>query len=359
MTSRGALPDFQPDPNGSLFDRVDRLVEDGQRFAAVQANAAQTLTYWRIGREIHLDILGEQRADYGKEIVSTLSTQLVAKRGRTYVVRNLRRMIQFARLLTDPEIVSTLSTQLSWSHILELLPVEDEQARLFYAREAAANRLSVRELRGAIDRKAYERREIADSQITPGSALPLDTFRDPYLLDFLGLEGAFHERDLEAAIMREMEQFLLEFGRGFAFVARQKRIILDGEDFYLDLLLYNRTLRRLVAVELKTERFKSAHEGQLKLYLKWLDRYERQPGEEAPIGLLLVTKANREQIELLEMHKDGIMVAEYWTEVLPKEDLQDRLDAILRNARERVARQGITAPLGDPRSPVLSDILDD
>ncbi|MDR0283319.1 MAG: DUF1016 domain-containing protein, partial [Propionibacteriaceae bacterium] len=127
-----------------------------------------------------------------------------------------------------------------------------------------------------------------------------------------------------------------------AFVARQKRIILDGEDFYLDLLLYNRTLRRLVAVELKTERFKAAHEGQLKLYLKWLDRHERQPGEEAPIGLLLVTKANREQIELLEMHKDGIMVAEYWTEVLPKEDLQDRLDDILRSARERLARRGIT-----------------
>ncbi|MDR0284636.1 MAG: PDDEXK nuclease domain-containing protein [Propionibacteriaceae bacterium] len=343
----GIVPDFHTDPTASLFDRVNSLIEDGQRFAAVQANAAQTLTYWRVGREVHLDILNEQRADYGREIVSTLSTQLVAARGRGYAVRNLRRMIQFARLFPDVEIVSTLSTQLSWSHILELLPITDDQARLFYAREAATNHLGVRELRGVIDRKAYERREIADSRIAPGSALPLDTFKDPYLLDFLGLDGTFQERDLEAAIMREMERFLLEFGTGFTFVARQKRIILDGEDFYLDLLLYNRTLRRLVAVELKTERFKAAYEGQLKLYLRWLDRYERQPGEEAPIGLLLVTKANREQIELLEMHKDGIMVTEYWTEVLPKEDLQDRLDIILRSARERLARRGIADSLTD------------
>ena len=171
--------------------------------------------------------------------------------------------------------------------------------------------------------------------------MPLDTFRDPYLLDFLGLAGAYQERDLETAIIREMQAFLLEAGQGWAFVAHQKRLIIDDEDFYLDLLFFSRPLRRLIAVELKVGKFKAAYEGQMKLYLKWLDRYERQIGEEAPIGLILCTAAGREQIELLEMHKDGIAVAEYWTALPPKKVLEERLQLILRQAKERLARREI------------------
>jgi len=171
----------------------------------------------------------------------------------------------------------------------------------------------------------------------------LDTFRDPYLLDFLGLNGGFHERDLESAIIHEMQTFLLEAGNGWAFVARQKRIILDGDDFYLDLLFYSRPLRRLIAVELKIGKFEPAYEGQMKLYLKWLDRYERQTGEEAPIGLILCTEASRERVELLEMHKDGIAVAEYWTTLPPKEELEERLELIMRQAKERLARRQVAA----------------
>jgi predicted nuclease of restriction endonuclease-like (RecB) superfamily len=250
-------------------------------------------------------------------------------------------MIQFAKLFPDPEIVSTLSTQLGWSHFLELLPVTSEDARMFYARQAAEQRLGVRALRGIIQRKAYERREIANSQVAPGSAVPLDTFRDPYLLDFLGLEDGFHESDLESAIIHDMQAFLLEAGNSWAFVARQKRIIIDGDDLYLDLLFYSRPLRRLIAVELKVGKLKAAYEGQMKLYLKWLDRYERQPGEEAPIGLILCTEASRERIELLEMHKDGIVVAEYWSSLPPKQELEERLQLILRQAKERLARREI------------------
>jgi len=328
-----------PTPAGTLFERVDFLIEQGQQIASQSANAAQTLTFWRVGLEVHRDILREQRADYGKHIVSTLSTQLVAKRGRSYAVRNLRRMIQFARLFPDPEIVSTLSTQLSWSHIIELLPIKNNEARLFYADQAAHNQLSVQELRGIISRKAFERKEIANAQITPGSAVPLDAFRDPYLLDFLMLKDTYLEHDLESAILRDLEEFLLETGNGFTFVARQKRMIIDNEDYYLDLLFYSRSLHRLIAVELKLGKFKAAYKGQMELYLRWLDRHDRQVGEEAPLGLILCTEASREQIELLQMDKDGIVVAEFWTALPPKEELENRIQVILRDAREREARR--------------------
>jgi predicted nuclease of restriction endonuclease-like (RecB) superfamily len=252
-------------------------------------------------------------------------------------------MIQFAQVFPDEQIVSSLMTQLSWSHILRLLPLKTDEARAFYVGQAVTHRLSVRELGGTIGRKAYERREIANSRVVAGSAVPLDAFRDPYLLDFLGLEGGFHERDLESAIIHGMQAFLLEVGNGWAFVARQKRIILDGDDFYVDLIFYSRPLRRLIAVELKVGKFKAAYKGQMELYLKWLDRYERQEGEEAPIGLILCTEASRERIELLEMHKDGIVVAEYWTTLPPKKELEERLELILEQAKERLARRALLA----------------
>ncbi len=169
--------------------------------------------------------------------------------------------------------------------------------------------------------------------------VPADTFSDPYLLDFLGLHDGYLEADLEAAILRDLEAFLLEVGTGFTFVERQKRMVIDGKDFHLDLLLYHRPLKRLVAVELKIGEFDARDEGQMKLYLKWLNRYERHDGEETPIGLILCAEASREQIELLEMHKDGIVVAEYWTALPPKHELEQRLQVMLRGARERLTRR--------------------
>lgn len=166
--------------------------------------------------------------------------------------------------------------------------------------------------------------------------IPADSFRDPYFLEFLGLHDSWAERDLEEAIIREMEAFLLEVGNGWAFVSRQQRMTVDNDDFYLDLLFFSRPLRRLIAVELKIGKFKPSYKGQMDFYLKWLDRYERQPGEEAPIGLILCTEASREQVELLEMHKDGIVVAEYWTTLPPKEKLETRIQEIYRDARHQI-----------------------
>lgn len=326
-----------------LLDRASDVIEEGQAAAARQANLALTLTFWRLGKLVDEEVLGSERAAYREQIVVSLGRQLVERYGRSFEEKNLRRMIQFAQQFPDEQIVVSLGRQLSWTHFRTLLPLKSPEARAFYVQEAVVQGLSVRGLRQLIARKAFERREIANAQLVGETAVPRDVFRDPYLLDFLGLEDTFLERDLEAAIIRDMQAFLLEAGNGFAFVERQKRMIIDDDDFHLDLLFFSRPLRRLVAVELKIGKFKAAYEGQMKLYLKWLDRYERREGEESPIGLILCTEASREQVELLEMHKDGIVVAEYWTALPPKAELQARIQQIYQAATERVARREIEA----------------
>lgn len=326
---------------GDLFGQVSALIEQTRAALATQANAALTLMNWQIGRLIDTEVLAEQRAEYAQEIVVTLSRQLTERYGRGFDRANLYRMRQFAQAFPDREIVATLSRQLSWSHFVALIAVDHDAARAFYIQQTLDARLSVRALRDLIGRQGFERREIANAQTPGGSTVPLDTFSDPYFLDFLGLKDAYAERDLEDALIREMETFLLEVGNGWAFVARQKRMSIDNDDFFLDLLFYSRPLHRLIAVELKIGKFKAAHEGQMKLYLKWLDRYERRSDEEAPLGLILCTETSREQVELLEMHKDGIVVAEYWTALPPKEELQRRITQIYRAAKERVARRAL------------------
>lgn len=235
--------------------------------------------------------------------------------------------------------------QLSWTHFLQPIPLKTEQARNYYAQHCAEQRWSVRELHQQIERKAFERTEIASAQAPELPAAegesPALVFKDPYFLDFLGLRQGHDEANLEGAILRQLEAFILELGRGFAFVERQKRMVIDGEDFYLDLLFFHRRLRRLVAIELKLGRFKAAHKGQMELYLAWLNQYERQPGEEPPIGLILCAEAGCEQVELLQMHQDGITVAEYWTELPPKAELERQLHQALQDARERLTRRGV------------------
>lgn len=333
--------DDVPQDQDDLLEYVVGLVEQGRRVAASQVNATLTITYWLVGRAISVHNLRNGRAEYGREILATLSQELATRFGPGFDQTNLSRMVKFARQFPDHALVTDLAARLSWSHFVNLLAVRSDAARRFYAEEAMSKRLSVRELRAAIARKAYERREIANSQIPAGSEVPRDTFSDPLILDTLGLHDTFLEKDLQAAILRDMQAFLMEVGRGFTFVASQKRIPIDGDDFYLDLLFFSRPLRRLVAVELKIGKFDARFEGQMKLYLKWLDRYERQPEEETPIGLILCTEVSREQVELLEMHKDGIAVAEYWTVLPPKAELTAKLSQIVRDAQERLARRGV------------------
>jgi YhcG PDDEXK nuclease domain len=161
-------------------------------------------------------------------------------------------------------------------------------------------------------------------------------FRDPYILDFLGLKDTYSEKDLEDAILRELERFILELGNGFAFLARQKRIIIDGQDFFLDLLFYHRRLKRLVALELKIGKFKAAYKGQMELYLRWLEKHEMQPEEETPIGLILCAEGNHEQIELLQLDTANIKVAEFITELLPTELLKQKLHQFTVSSRKMI-----------------------
>ena len=161
-------------------------------------------------------------------------------------------------------------------------------------------------------------------------------FRDPYVLDFLGLKDTYAEKDVEAAILREMEAFILELGVGFCFVARQKRMQVDHDDYYLDLLFYHRKLHRLVAIELKIGDFKAADKGQMELYLAWLKRHECEADDEPPLGLILCAGKNEQHVELLEPGKSGIHVASYWTKALPKADLEQKLRDAVRLARARV-----------------------
>jgi predicted nuclease of restriction endonuclease-like (RecB) superfamily len=318
-----------------LLSDLSLLIEQSRNFVVVQANSMMTMLFWNVGKRINEDILQNKRADYGKQIVATLSQQLVEKYGKNFEKTNLTRMMKFAEEFPDLEIVAPLAQQLSWSHFRELIPIKEEKARLFYANEAAERRWGKRELRQSIERKEYERTEIANLQVAaPQSKIPFNIFKDPYFLDMFDLPKGFAENDLEEAILRELEHFILELGKGFTFVERQKRMIIDGEDHHLDLLFFHRGLKRLVAVDLKLRKFKAQDKGQMELYLKWLNRYDRQEGEGEPIGLLLCSEGNREQIELLEMHRDGIVVAEYWTELPQKQLLEQKVHEIVAETRE-------------------------
>ena len=322
-----------------LFNELSKLIEQNKQQAAVQVNSTITILFWQVGNRIYQEILQNKRAKYGKQIVPTLSAQLENKYGRNFTEKNVRRMLRFAEQFTDFQIVVTLSRQLSWSHFIELLPLKTIEAKLFYANQVGNSLMSVRDLRRQVALKAFERTNIADAQIIETTQIPFNTFKDPYILDLLGLENTFLEKDLEDAILHDLETFILELGKGFTFVERQKRMIIDGEDFNLDLLFYHRKLKRLVAIELKLGKFQAKYKGQMELYLKWLNKYEKQEGENTPIGLILCAESSREQIELLEMHKDCIMVAEYWTDLPPKRQFEEKIHLLLTEAKERIERK--------------------
>ena len=323
-------------PDKILFNDIAQIIVKGKKQVAVQVNSVLTITYWHIGKKINEHILKNKRAEYGKQVVASLSRQLVERFGRSFTERNLRRMMQFAEQFQDYRIVSSLMSQLSWTHFLQLIPITNEEKRMFYATKIAEERLSVRQTRKQIERKVYERNEIAKVQTQSDDEIIQNTFKNPYFLDFLGLKDGYLEKDLESAIIKELEKFILELGAGFSFIERQKRMIIDGEDFYLDLLFFHRKLKRLIAIELKLGKFKAGDKGQMELYLKWLDKQEKQDDENNPIGLILCAESSKEQVELLELHKDGIMLAEYWAELPPKEKLEKILHSLLIEAKERM-----------------------
>ncbi|MBI3302352.1 MAG: DUF1016 domain-containing protein, partial [Deltaproteobacteria bacterium] len=340
-----------------LLGDIRSLIESARSQTAQAVNAGLVLLYWNIGDRIRRDILNQQRAEYGEEIVPTLSAQLEAEYGRGFSRRNLFNMIRFAEVFPSVEIVQTLSAQLGWSHFLEIIYLKDNLQRDFYAEMCRIERWSVRTLRTKIGGMLYERtalskkpallakQELAalreEDRLTPDLV-----FRDPYILDFLGLKDTYSEKDLEAAILRELERFLIELGTDFTFVARQKRLTIGRNDYYLDLLFYHRGLRCLVAIELKLDKFRPADKGQMELYLRWLEKYDMRPGENPPLGVILCGGKDREEVELLSLDESGIRVAEYLTELPPRHLLEKKLHEAILLAREQLAARTETLAAG-------------
>ncbi len=332
----------------ALLSDIRSLIEAARMRVSTTANVEMVLLYWHIGNRILKDILGMERADYGKQIVQTLSGKLILEYGRGYSRTNLFYMIRFAEVFSDLKIVQTLTGQLGWSHFVQIIALDDPIQRDFYAQMCRIERWSTRTLHAKIQGMLYERtalskkseklikQELAalreEDLMTPDLV-----FRDPYFLDFLGLSDSFSERDLESAILRELERFLLELGTDFTFAARQKRITVDNEDYYLDLLFYHRGMRRMVAIELKLGKFQAQDKGQMELYLRWLDKYEKRTGEESPLGLILCAEKTAEHVELLQLENTGIRVAEYLTELPPRRLLEGKLHEAIRIAHEQIA----------------------
>lgn len=330
-----------------LLDDVRSLIRNTREGVAQAVNAALVLLYWRVGQRIRMEVLKETRATYGEEIVSTLSNQLRAEFGGGFSRPNLFRMVRFAEVFPDQQIVSTVSRQLGWSHFVEITALTDSLQRDFYVEMCRVERWSVRTLRAKIQSMLFERTalsrkpaELAKQELAAlreqDQLTPDLVFRDPYFLDFLGLADTYSEKDLESAILRELQRFILELGSGFAFIDRQKRIVIDGKDFYIDLLFYHRRLRRLLAINLKIGAFEAADKGQMELYLRWLEKYERQAGEETPLGLILCTNKSEEQIELLQLDRSGIRVASYLTDLPPQAVLQKKLQDAVMLAKARL-----------------------
>ena len=335
-----------------LYNDVSNLIENAKRKVVTQINTEFVILNWNIGDKIKNELLKNQKPEYGKQVITKLSKKLMHKYGKGYSYSNLYRMLQINEYFEDFQIFATLSQKLSWSHWVEIVKMDTDIKRKFYVTMCMNENWSVRTLRERIDSALFERTAISKKpEQTIKNDLKLLTdenkmttelfFRDPYILDFLDLKDTYNESDLENAIIRELEKFILEMGNDFAFLARQKRITIDGEDFYIDLLFYHRKMKRLVVIELKLEKFKPEHKGQVELYLKWLDKYEKAEGEESPIAIILCATKSDTMTKLLGIENSGIHVAQYLTKYVPKEVLEEKFLSSIKNAKIQLEQRKV------------------
>ena len=337
----------KPENINKLFSEIKQLIEETRQTIAVAVNTATTVLYWNIGERVNREVLGNKRAKYGKEVVKSLSRILTEEYGKGWSEKQLRHCLRIAETFPDKEILYTLCRQLSWSHLRTIMYLKDEIKQEFYIEMARLENWSVRTLNEKVDSMLFERTAISKKpdelikhelkELREENKLSPDlVFRDPYFLNFLGLEDRYSEKTLEDAILRELEKFILELGQGFTFVERQKRMLIDGDSFKLDLLFYHRKLKRLVAIDLKLDRFKAQFKGQMELYLRYLEKHEIEKGEETPIGLILCAEGSKEQIELLQLEKSGIRIAEYLVELPSKELLKRKLHKFIELEKKRL-----------------------
>lgn len=321
-----------------LLNSIIGLIDQTRHIVAKTVNQELTLLYWNIGKTINDDILKNDRADYGKKLILNLSDELSNRYGSGFNKRNLHSFIKLSAVFQDITIVHTVCAQLSWSHIRTLIYIENPIKREFYIQMTVHGRWSVRTLQERMDSMLFERTAISKKpeQTIVNELKTLETekkispdlaFRDPYFLDFLGLHDSYSEKDLESSILAQLQYFITEMGSEFAFLARQKRIIIDNEDFYIDLLFYHRGLKSLIAIDLKLGKFKANFKGQMELYLRWLEKNEQKEGENKPIGLILCSEKSPEQINYLMLdNNEQIKVAEYLTQLPEKKLLLEKLE---------------------------------
>lgn len=336
----------------TLFNDITSLIDDAKKHIAREYNSTQAILCWLIGKRIDDEILKTERAEYGESIVISLAKELTQAYGKGYSRPNLFRMIKFAKQFPSREIVSTLSRQLSWSHFVIICSIDDNLKRDFYAEMCRVQRWSVRALQKQVNGMLYERTalskkpdEVIRSQLDKlknnDEMTPELTFKEPYFLDFIGAHTYESEEELESLILNNITDFLTELGTDFCFVARQKRMSTGKKDRYLDLLFFNRRLRRLIAIDLKLGDFDPAYKGQMEWYLNWLDKSERFDYEERPIGIILCAGKDHEDIEYLEMDKTGIHVAQYLTDLPPKEILESHLRKAIAVAKDNLLKKSL------------------
>lgn len=329
-----------------LFSDVCSIIDGTRNRIATYLNTEVCMTNWYVGKRIKEDVLKNQRAEYGKQILKNLASRLSEKYGTGWGVGKLKHCVRSAYLFTEEEIGYAVRSQLTWTHLRSLMGVKDELARTFYMEMCRMEHWDTRTLDDKIDTQLYERtaisrrpeevikRELQNVKET-NTLVPDLVFRSSYLLDILGLPDTFSEKDLEDAILSQIQLFIKEFGSDFAFLDRQKRITVDSVDYYIDLLFFHRGLKRLVVVDLKLGKFKPEYEGQMLLYLRYLNKNERREGEESPIGLILCSEGNTEHIEYLMLEEDSpIRVAQYYTKLPDKKLLSEKLQRAIAIAKE-------------------------
>ncbi len=311
-----------------FISEVRKIIEEARNNAVRSVDFCRVQMYWNIGRRIvEEEQLGNERAEYGAYLIKNLAKDLEPEYGTGFSVRQLERARQFYRLYP---IASAVRTQLNWSQYKQLIAIEDSDKREYYELESVNNCWTGRELERQINSMLYERLllsndkesvlAVARKQRIPQS--PREIIKDPMVLEFLGLERkpTYYESDLETSLISHLQNFMLEMGNGFAFIARQKRILMDDDEFFVDLVFYNRILRCFVLFELKTSKLTHQDIGQLQMYVNYYDRVEKLPEENPTIGILLCTNKNDTVVKMSLPENNSTILASQYTLYLPTEE---------------------------------------